>query len=177
MLSTQYFEFFGDEETDKYKQTEMTIHFVGLPGEYDPVLPTVDVTFGGEVHYNLAAEYEDYHEEENMGTDIDAAILRLERECAAIKSFLGQIRTKEQREVAEVLGLRHTGKRIAISEDIDCHGMFYSKDSELCNLHCGRMKECIHDMNEFRRKVERVFPQMHRTIFKLMRELVEGSEA
>jgi len=169
MLATQYFGNIDDENDD----VEIKIHFTGLPVEYDHVLPTVDVTFEGKIHYNFAVDDGGFGNTKIMGTDIDAAILRLERECQAIKSFNGQIRTKEQREVAEAIGLRHTGKRIAITEDIDCYGMFYDKNNRICNLHCGQLKHCIHDMNKFRRKVERAFPQMFRTIFRLMKEYVE----
>ncbi|HEC72048.1 MAG: hypothetical protein ACTSW7_00990 [Candidatus Thorarchaeota archaeon] len=178
MFATEYFE---DETCDgegcnDEECISTKIHFVGLLVEYDHILPTVEINHKGDIYYKLANDGGGFSEEESIRTDIDAALLRLERECAAIKSFHGQIRTKEQRKIVEILGLRHTGKKIVIENNNECYGLLYSKNAEVCNLHCGLMKQCIHSTKILRKRIENVFPTMSRTIFKLMKEIMDSDE-
>lgn len=157
-------------DLDECKDIAMRIfYFSEEDSELDLTLPKITMTFSDVIYYHPIAMNGD-HQENIYCRNIDVAIKRLEKECKAILKFRSCICTNEQKWLVEFFGLAHTGKHIVIDKNLDCLGIFYDKNSIICNSYCDKRKDCAHQTEEHRKKIKELFPTMYKTIFRLIRE-------
>ena len=101
--------------------------------------------------------------------NIDEALIRLKHECEAIFKFRINIKTKEQQELTELLGLTYNGEKIVLIGS-ECFGIYYSKNSTLCNFNCDMKESCINEMKIMKKRIQKAFPTMYKTIFELIKK-------